>query len=114
MRSKTRRSTFALAMIGVGFLLLLIAAIWFFTSGNSQESVLATNQPDVPYPEIPRVSITDALSAHSTGTAVFLDVRAATDYAAGHITGAISIPFDQLSDRMNELNPNDWIITYCT
>jgi len=101
-------------MIGVGFLLLLIAVIWFFTSGNSQEPIVVANQPDIPYPDIPRVSIADALSAHSTGTAVFVDVRAATDYAASHVTGAISIPFDQLSDRMNELNPDDWIITYCT
>lgn len=114
MRSKTRKSTFPLATIAVGFLLLLIAAIWFLTNVNSQELVLATNQPDIPYPEIPRVSINDALAAHSTGSAVFVDVRAATDYAAGHVTGAISIPFDQLSDRMNELNPDDWIITYCT
>ena len=114
MTSKSRLSIFPLAMIGAGILFLLVAAIWFVTNDNTKEPVLVTNQPDIPYPEIPRVSVTDALAAHSTGSAVFVDVRAATDYAAGHVAGALSIPYDQLSDRMNEMNPNDWIITYCT
>ncbi len=114
MRSKSSRSIFPLAMIGVGLIFLLVAAIWFATGNQSQEPVLVTNSPDIPYPEIPRVSVADAHAAYTTGSAVFVDVRAATDYATSHVAGALSIPFDQLSNLISELNSNDWIITYCT
>jgi rhodanese-related sulfurtransferase len=45
---------------------------------------------------------------------VFLDVRYAEDYAAGHIPGALSIPLTELETRLGELDRTDWIITYCT
>ena len=35
-------------------------------------------------------------------------------YQQGHIAGAISIPEDQLEERVKELDSNAWIITYCT
>ena len=114
MKSKSSRSIFPLAMIGIGLIFLLVAAIWFVTSNQPQEPVLVTNAPDVPYPEIPRVSVADAHAAYTSGSAVFVDVRAASDFDASHVAGALSIPFDQLSNHISELNANDWIITYCT
>jgi rhodanese-related sulfurtransferase/DNA-binding transcriptional ArsR family regulator len=41
-----------------------------------------------------------------------LDVRPHEEYAAGHIPGAISIPLDELADRLSEL-PDGHIIAYC-
>jgi len=66
------------------------------------------------YPEVERVSLEDSKAAYDQGTAVFLDVRSTSSYSQGHIPGALSIPLGELQDRTSELNPDDWIITYCT
>jgi rhodanese-related sulfurtransferase len=42
-----------------------------------------------------------------------LDVRPAEEYTAGHIPGAISIPLDELADRLAELPDNEQIVAYC-
>ena len=42
-----------------------------------------------------------------------LDVRPTLEFAAGHIPGAISIPVDQLSDRMAELPTELEVVAYC-
>lgn len=42
-----------------------------------------------------------------------LDVRPKEEYEEGHIANAISIPSDQLADRLNELPKNREIIAYC-
>jgi rhodanese-related sulfurtransferase/DNA-binding transcriptional ArsR family regulator len=48
-----------------------------------------------------------------TSTITVLDVRPADEYAAGHIPGAVSIPLDQLADRLAELPDNEQIVAYC-
>ena len=47
-------------------------------------------------------------------SAFFLDVRDADSYAAGHVTGAKNIPLSDLQTSLSSLDPNQWIITYCT
>jgi rhodanese-related sulfurtransferase/DNA-binding transcriptional ArsR family regulator len=42
-----------------------------------------------------------------------LDVRPAEEYAAGHIPGAVSIPLDQLADRLAELPDDGQVVAYC-
>jgi rhodanese-related sulfurtransferase/DNA-binding transcriptional ArsR family regulator len=42
-----------------------------------------------------------------------LDVRPAVEYTAGHIPGAVSIPLDQLADRVAELPADTEIVAYC-
>lgn len=44
---------------------------------------------------------------------VLLDVRPTPEYQAGHIPGAISIPYDELPDRVMELSPDKTIVAYC-
>jgi rhodanese-related sulfurtransferase/DNA-binding transcriptional ArsR family regulator len=41
-----------------------------------------------------------------------LDVRPREEYAAGHIPGAVSIPLDELADRLAEV-PDGQIVAYC-
>jgi rhodanese-related sulfurtransferase/DNA-binding transcriptional ArsR family regulator len=56
----------------------------------------------------------DELKARLKADAVIvLDVRPAEEYAAGHIAGAISIPHDQLAERMRELPKDKEIVAYC-
>jgi rhodanese-related sulfurtransferase len=47
------------------------------------------------------------------GDAVVLDVRPAEEYAAGHIPGAVSIPLDELADRIAELPDDVEVVAYC-
>lgn len=48
-----------------------------------------------------------------TGTITILDVRPPNEYAAGHIPGAISIPVNELADRLAELPDDGQIVAYC-
>jgi rhodanese-related sulfurtransferase len=47
------------------------------------------------------------------GEVIVLDVRPASEFAAGHIPGATSIPIDQLPDRLSELPPDSEVVAYC-
>jgi len=47
------------------------------------------------------------------GEATVVDVRPAEEYRAGHIQGAISVPLDELKDRIAELPRNQEIVAYC-
>lgn len=116
---KTPRLNPALFVIGVGVVMLAVALIVLLTQGNQAPNVVqATRNPTeaamIPYPDVPRVSLSDAKTAFDQGTAVFLDVRSTSDYTTEHVAGAISIPESQMESRLSELNPEDWIITYCT
>jgi rhodanese-related sulfurtransferase/DNA-binding transcriptional ArsR family regulator len=47
------------------------------------------------------------------GDVTVVDVRPAEEYAAGHIPGAVSVPVDQLLDRLAELPLDTEIVAYC-
>jgi len=44
---------------------------------------------------------------------VLLDVRPEIEYQAGHLPGAVSIPLDELAQRLGELPPGRLIVAYC-
>jgi len=44
---------------------------------------------------------------------VLLDVRPPDEYAAGHLPGAISLPLEDLADRLAELPRDRTIVAYC-
>ncbi|MFE1862246.1 ArsR/SmtB family transcription factor [Streptomyces anandii] len=49
----------------------------------------------------------------AAGDVVVLDVRPVSEYRAGHIPGAISIPVEELAARINELPEDLEIVVYC-
>jgi len=53
------------------------------------------------------------LSRLEAGDAVLLDVRPVEEYAAAHISRAVSIPLTDLEKRLGELPLNKEIIAYC-
>jgi hypothetical protein len=110
-RKKQRKPPYMI--IGIGAVLVLGAVVLslFLTDGAQAPG---TSQPFSRTSEIERVTLTEAAQAFESGTAVFLDVRTPGEYAFSRIPGAVSIPINELSNRMGELNPDDWIITYCT
>jgi 3-mercaptopyruvate sulfurtransferase SseA len=60
-----------------------------------------------------RITIAEAQKLLRTGEAVIVDVRSNTQFQAGHIKGAYSIPASQIIPRLRELPPRKLIITYC-
>jgi hypothetical protein len=124
MMSENRKSAWLpIVLILVGLFLVGGALGWvgFTAYQNRQASQpISTAQPSsqtearIPYPDIQRVSPGDAKAALDIGNAVFLDVRAEEYYQQTHIPGALSIPEDQLPQRLDELQKSDWIIPYCT
>ena len=60
-----------------------------------------------------RISGSDAKTLVSKG-ALLVDVRSTGEFSDGHIQGAINIPIQDLSSRMDELgNKSGEIVLYC-
>ena len=47
------------------------------------------------------------------GEAMVIDVRPETEFAAGHIPGAVNVPLDALPKRLKTLPKNQEIVAYC-
>lgn len=47
------------------------------------------------------------------GDVIIFDVRPPAEYAAGHITGAVSMPIEELADHLTSLPPDIEIVAYC-
>ena len=101
-------------LIAAGAILIIASAAWFVLSSGALAQPAPTATRDIPYPEIPRVSVKDSRAAFELGNAVFIDTRGEPFYSEGHIPGAISMTSDEVVDRLDELDPASWIITYCT
>lgn len=115
MKKRNSQKSPILFLIAGGLLLLLAAFLLMTQNGSGQPTSTASSAHDEEtYPEIPRVSLEEAKAAFDTGTAVFVDVRGADVYAMSRIPGSLSIPLADLETRLTELDPNQWIITYCT
>lgn len=80
--------------------------------GRTDERAAATGgvPDDLGVAEIDRAEL---LARVADGRAMVLDVRPAREYAAGHIPGALSIPADELADRLAELPADTQIVAYC-
>lgn len=109
-RQKKTNEMLPVIIIAAGAL-LIIAALLLQVVKNP---AAATTGSDVPEPQIERVTLANSKAALDSKSALFLDVRDAQSYAAGHVPGAINIPYGELESRLSELDSNQWIITYCT
>jgi rhodanese-related sulfurtransferase len=49
----------------------------------------------------------------SGGAPVVIDVRTPAEYAAGHVPDAINIPFDQVAERIEEVDAPHGVALYC-
>lgn len=59
------------------------------------------------------VTIDELIQKIESGKVTILDVRPETEYRKGHIANSVSIPFDELSERLKELPKRNEIIAYC-
>jgi len=59
------------------------------------------------------VPIGELLKRARSKEIVILDARPASEYAAGHIPGAISVPVDELNRRLKQLPKGKEYVAYC-
>ena len=62
------------------------------------------------------VQATDVLELIGTDAApLILDVRTPGEYAAGHVPGALNIPYDQMATRVEEIRAyqDQGVVLYC-
>jgi len=71
--------------------------IQFFTPAKSMDTVQAK----------------EFISTHPNEETTILDVRQPSEYEKKHIPGAVLIPLSELSDRLDELNPDKPTLVYC-
>src|SRR5260221_1265412 len=59
------------------------------------------------------VPMADLLARARSGKVVILDTRPASEFAAGHIAGALSVPVDELKRRLARLPKTKEYVAYC-
>lgn len=59
------------------------------------------------------VRMPELLERARSSDVVILDTRPASEYDAGHIAGAISVPVDELRDRLRQLPRDKEYVAYC-
>ena len=62
----------------------------------------------------PSISATELHSRRESGAApAVIDVRTPEEYASGHIPGAVNIPFDEVTERIAEIDAPHGVALYC-
>ena len=59
------------------------------------------------------VGIEELLERAQAGNVTVIDVRPRLEFEAGHLPGAISIPLDELPERMSEIDGEREVVAYC-
>jgi phage shock protein E len=95
----------------------LLAAVCMAASGWA----LADAPPAAPAPNantmpgIAQVSQDQLLQLQADKDARFLllDVRTPKEYSAGHVPGAVNIPYEQVADHLGEIPKDEEVVLYC-
>ena len=53
------------------------------------------------------------LRAAPDAPVLVLDVRTPEEFAAGHVPGAVNIPYDQVGTRLSEIPKTEEVVLYC-
>ena len=116
MANKKGTSLLPIVLVTAGVALILGALFFYLANPFKSSEAVPTGQAAaaVPYPDVARVSLKDAKAAYDIQNAVFVDVRGEPYYSEEHIPGALSITYDELPARIQDLKKSDWIIPYCT
>jgi rhodanese-related sulfurtransferase len=92
-----------------------VLELWLSLRGVAEDRLpeiarLRREYSEVDDADLPRDEIARLLKR---GEAVLVDVRPAAEFEHGHITGAISIPVEELESRLKELPKKKRIVAYC-
>ena len=92
------------------------------TLKGSWSSKITSDSVVVPYSykegsDSPAISLDYAQMKFQSARIIFLDARLPGDFKAGHIRGAINLPYEEFEEHATEvlpkLNENEEIIAYC-
>lgn len=72
-----------------------------------------TLQREVRGADVEEITLAELVERLGRGDVVLVDVRPSEEYAEGHIRGALSIPLDELEDRLDVLPDDAEIVAYC-
>lgn len=125
-KSTATRVPLPLAILALGGLLLIAAAVLLAnnqgdaptTAANPPENPTAetVTNPNAPFPDVPRISLSQAKTLYDSDQAIFIDVRTEENYRSAHIPDARLIPLTSSGlDAAYRTLPQDvTLITYCT
>ena len=71
---------------------------------------MARIEPGEPYQ---RIDLEEAFEMYGNEDATVIDVRRPDEYAAGHVSGSLSIPVDDLLSRFDELPESKKLLFIC-
>ena len=63
--------------------------------------------------EFEGITADELLTRLHNNEVILLDVRPAVEYEAAHLPGAVSLPWDELARRLDELPDDKTIVAYC-
>lgn len=64
--------------------------------------------------QAPSIAPSELSARRATDRApIVIDVRTREEYASGHIPGALNIPFDQVAERISEIDAPHGVALYC-
>ncbi len=96
-RRKAHKQNLIWLWVGLGVVIVAVAAFLLFQSGNATPTEISPAQ---------------AYAKYQQG-AFFLDVRTQAEWDQGHIAKSTLIPLDELSGRLGELPKNQDIVVVC-
>jgi rhodanese-related sulfurtransferase len=93
-----------------------VAALWAHLRDVASTHLAEVDRARAAYlgdDDIAEVTRDELLRRLEVGDVTVVDVRPGEEYAAGHIPGALSLPVDELADRLAELPGGATIVAYC-
>jgi rhodanese-related sulfurtransferase len=93
-----------------------VAELWSQLRGVATAHVAGVNRAAVAYlgdGDIDELTREELLLRLEAGDVTLIDVRPVEEYAAGHIPGAVSIPVEELAERLASLPADLTIVAYC-
>ena len=94
-----------------------VAALWAAVRGVAAEHVAELDRLAADYlgdrSALDLVTREELARRLREGDVVVLDVRPEAEFAAGHITGAVSVPVDHLTRRLRNVLKDQDVVAYC-
>jgi rhodanese-related sulfurtransferase len=93
-----------------------VAGLWAQMRGVALAHLAGVERARAAYlgeDDVAEVTRDEFLRRLEAGDITVVDVRPSEEYAAGHIPGAMSLPLDELAERLADLPHDTTIVAYC-
>ncbi|CAL9653155.1 hypothetical protein SUDANB15_06667 [Streptomyces sp. enrichment culture] len=92
-----------------------VAALYVLIRNVAQNHIAETERARVAYlgEETEAIGREELLARAKEGSVIVLDVRSHEEYLSGHIPGALSVPLEELGERLTALPSDRDIVAYC-